>query len=198
MEKETNQICLDFANTLQWHASDNPQEFLHSYRDLVEWGQKEGLLAETDVQKLCKKAEKDPVASEKALKHAIEVREAIYCIFSSVAAGHPPEDEDLSILNRDLGRAMARSRIKLARSGFAWDINGNKDELDWVLRPIVRSAAELLTSEELDRVKECADEKGCGWLFIDRSRNKSRRWCDMRDCGNRAKARRYYERKQKK
>lgn len=198
MEKEINALCLDFANTLQWHASANPQEHLNSYQDLVEWGHKKGLLSEREVLKLNKEAERNPVASEKVLKHAIGLREAIYRIFSAVAAGSRPEEGDLSILNRDLAEAMARSRIIPTNDGFTWDIQGKKDELDWMLKPIVRSAAELLTSEELDRAKECADDKGCGWLFIDRSRNKSRRWCDMKDCGNRAKARRFYERSQKK
>jgi predicted RNA-binding Zn ribbon-like protein len=93
---------------------------------------------------------------------------------------------------------MARSRLIPIKNGFTWDTNGKKDELDWMLKPVVRSAAELLTSDELTRVKECADDKGCGWLFLDKSRNRSRRWCDMKDCGNRAKAKRFYERKQKK
>ena len=192
-----NTLCLDFANTLQWHASANPQEHLNSYSDLVEWGHKEGLLSEKDVQKLSKETRRNPVASEKVLKRAIELRETIYRIFSAVAAGDLPKDGDLSIINRNLAKTMAQSRIITTKNGFTWDINRNTDDLDWMLKPIVRSAAELLTSDELDRVKECADDKGCGWLFLDRSRNKSRRWCDMKDCGNRAKANRFYKRNRK-
>ena len=188
-------LCLDFANTLQWHASENPQESLNSYEDFVEWGHKEGLLSKTDVQKLKKEAERNPITSEKVLRHCIELREAIYRIFSAVTADGRPQEGDISILNRDLAKTMAQSRIIPIKDGFTWDINGNKDELDWMLKPIVRSAAELLTSDDLDRVKECADDQGCGWLFMDRSRNRSRRWCDMKDCGNRAKAKRFYKRK---
>ncbi|UCE42384.1 MAG: ABATE domain-containing protein [Candidatus Aminicenantes bacterium] len=198
MEKEMKKLCLDFANTLQWHASENPQEHLNSYKDLMDWGHKKGILSEIDIQKLNREARRKPDASEKVLKRAIELREAIYRIFSAVAAGAHPEAGDLSILNRDLAKTMAQSRITPTKDGFTWDINGNKEELDWMLKPIVRSAADLLTSNELDRVKECADDKGCGWLFMDRSRNRSRRWCDMKDCGNRAKAKRFYIRKQKK
>jgi predicted RNA-binding Zn ribbon-like protein len=73
---------------------------------------------------------------------------------------------------------------------------GNKAKLDWILCPVIRSAAELLVSEKFRRVKKCADPI-CGWLFLDISRNRSRRWCDMRDCGNRAKASRYYKKKKK-
>lgn len=191
-------LCLDFANTAQWHASEKPQENLKSYDDLVEWSRNEGLLSAADAQKLKKKATNDQIASAKALKQAIELREAIYRILSLVAANKLPKKRDLAILNRNLAKAMGHSRIIPAQSGYIWDINGDKEELDWMLKPIVRSTAELLTSDELDRVKICADDRGCGWIFLDRSKNRSRRWCDMKDCGNRAKARRFYERKQKK
>jgi predicted RNA-binding Zn ribbon-like protein len=66
-----------------------------------------------------------------------------------------------------------------------------RDELDGCLLPVVRSAAALLTSPELSRVGECADDRGCGYLFYDETRNRSRRWCDMGSCGNRAKAKRH-------
>ena len=64
-----------------------------------------------------------------------------------------------------------------------------------MLWPVVQSAVDLMTSPELDRVGQCADDRGCGWLFVDTTKNRSRRWCDMRDCGNRAKARRHYAKK---
>lgn len=193
-----NKLCLDFANTAQWHASEQPQESLKSYKDLVEWSLKEGLLSAADAQKLTAKAADDQVASAKALRQAIELREAIYSILSSVAANQFPKKGDLAILNRNLAKAMSHARIIPTQSGYIWDINGNRGELDWMLKPIARSTAELLTSAELDRVKVCADDRGCGWIFLDRSKNRSRRWCDMKDCGNRAKAKRFYERKQKK
>jgi len=67
------------------------------------------------------------------------------------------------------------------------------EELDSMLWPIVRDAAELLTSRDFDRVTECSGSD-CTWLFADKSRNRSRRWCDMAECGNRSKARRFYRR----
>ncbi len=78
--------------------------------------------------------------------------------------------------------------------GFIWDWQDDPEPaLDRVLWPIIRSAAQLLIADELSRLKLC-DADDCGWLFVDGSRNRSRRWCDMSDCGNRAKARRYRER----
>jgi predicted RNA-binding Zn ribbon-like protein len=72
---------------------------------------------------------------------------------------------------------------------------GRRD-LDEMLRPVARSAADWLVSADVDRVRLCADDRGCGYLFVDTSRNRSRRWCSMESCGNRAKARRHYERHQ--
>ena len=79
----------------------------------------------------------------------------------------------------------------MANNALNWTYTFEERKLDQMLWPIIRSAAELLTSDKLDRVCECPGEN-CGWLFIDMSRNRSRRWCDMKDCGNRAKARRHY------
>jgi predicted RNA-binding Zn ribbon-like protein len=91
---------------------------------------------------------------------------------------------------------MMRSQIVKAENGFYWHMTGNKAKLDWILNPVIRSAADLLISEEFSRIKKCADPT-CGWLFLDISRNRSRRWCDMRDCGNRAKASRFYKKSKK-
>ncbi|MDH4219612.1 MAG: ABATE domain-containing protein [Candidatus Aminicenantes bacterium] len=191
-------LCLDFSNTADWHARENPQENLNTYNDLVRWSLRAGILSEGDVQKLIRRAKRKPSESEKVLRRAIELREAIYRIFSSVAAGSLPKKEDLSVLSRNLSKTMAQSRIIPVKNGFLWDTKGDKDALDWILNPIVRSAADLLASDELNRVKQCADDRGCGLLFLDSSRNRSRRWCDMKDCGNRAKARRFYKRIRKK
>jgi predicted RNA-binding Zn ribbon-like protein len=190
-------LCLDFANTAQWHASGNPQEHLNSYHDLVDWSRKEGILSEESAQKLISDAIKNPSASENVFRRAIELREAIYHIFSAVASGALPEKGDLAILNRNLSKTMEYSRIIPTKTGFKWETKGNREEWDGMLNPVIRSAAELLTSDDLNRIKECADDRGCGWLFLDRSRNRSRRWCDMKDCGNRAKAKRFYQRRQK-
>ena len=90
---------------------------------------------------------------------------------------------------------MRDTKIVKTKKGYAWDNAGNKTQLDWILNPIIRSAADVLLSDDLLRIKTCADP-ACGWLFIDVSRNQSRRWCDMKDCGNRAKATRFYQKKQ--
>jgi len=134
------------------------------------------------------------VTATAVLERAIALREAIYRIFSAISHGRPPQAADLATYNAELSGALAHSRIVSTAEGFAWDWRRAEDALDRMLWPVVRDAAGLLTSEKLDRIGECADDR-CGWLFLDVSRNRSRRWCAMEDCGNRAKARRHYERK---
>jgi predicted RNA-binding Zn ribbon-like protein len=187
-------LSLDFVNTADWHASDHPVEFLTSYTDLVTWSQHVGILTYHQAQRLLRKAASHPEDAIAVLERAIALREAIYRIFSAISHGRPPQAADLAIFNAELSGALAQSRIVSTAEGFTWNWAGAEEALDQMLWPVVHDAAGLLTSEELDRVGQCADDR-CGWLFLDTSRNRSRRWCSMEDCGNRAKARRYYERK---
>jgi len=187
-------LSLDFVNTADWHASDHPVEFLTSYSDLVAWSQHVGILTDHQAQRLLKKAARRPKDATAVLERAIALREAIYRIFSAISHERPPQAADLTTFNAELSGALVQSRIVSTAEGFAWNWAGAEDTLDQMLWPVVHDAAGLLTSEELDRVGQCADDR-CGWLFLDTSRNRSRRWCSMENCGNRAKARRYYERK---
>ena len=189
-------LCLDFSNTLGMHASENSKEFLRSYFDLVEWSNYVGIITEEEESTLLYKAKENPSEAEIVWEHAIELREIIFRIFSSIAQNKSPQEKDISKFNKKLSKMMKNSKLKIFESGVEWNMEGNKDSLDWPLNVVIHSAFMLLTSNELDRVKMCADERGCGWLFYDHSKNKSRRWCDMKDCGNLAKQRRLYSRKQ--
>lgn len=189
-------LCLDFANTMDWHASVQPEESLNRFEDLLQWAEEHDVLDPSAAEGMRQKAKRSPAEAEKALADGIELREAIYRIFSSHAAGESPEIQDLEILNRYLREAMSQLTLRPGGQGYTWrwpDAAASFNRLVW---PVARSAAELLTSEWLERVGQCADERGCGWLFLDESRNHKRRWCDMRGCGNRAKARRHYQRSQ--
>lgn len=186
-------LCLDFANTASWHASNHPTEHLCTYSDLVVWAQEKGLLTDEEQEHLLHKATLEPQAAEATLRQAIELRECIYRIFSATANRRPVKQPDLDFLNTALAETTTHFRVVAAGEGFMWDWE-KEVGYDAMLWPVVRSAANLLTSEALERVGECADEHGCGWLFFDTSRNRSRRWCSMEDCGNRAKARLHYKR----
>ena len=122
------------------------------------------------------------------------MREAVWAVFSALASGDVPRDSDLALIGDAAAAGAARSRLVYDRDGVGWSLPSDSDELERPLWEIARSAAELLTSGEHDRIKECASTT-CEWVFLDRSRNHSRRWCDMSDCGNRAKARRFQAKK---
>ena len=188
-------LCLDFVNTLDWRGAEMPQEFLNTFDDLVIWSRHAGITTKTEAKQLSIAAGQAGSYAGQVLNRAIRLRETIYRLFSATAAGRDPAAEDLNFFNRNLSLSMKGSKITRTGDGYRWDNAGNKTQLDWILNPIIRSTVDLLVSDEVKKVKVCADS-ACGWLFVDISRNQSRRWCDMKDCGNRAKATRFYKKKQ--
>lgn len=186
-------LCLDFANTVGARGAEARNDRLKEYVDLPWWGLRAGILTDAEASRLRRAAEERPEEAAEVHRRGVELREAIYRIFSAADGEGSVEAGDLEVLTTEWRRAAARTRIVPGGEGFAWGWEAG-DELDRVLWPVARSAAELLTSPELARVGECAGE-GCGWLYLDTSKNRSRRWCDMKDCGNRAKVRRHYQRR---
>jgi len=186
-------LCLDFVNTVDWRARSQQIEYLHQYSDLLVWGQYVGVLDDSQAQALVRGARSDPREAVRAFHRAIELREALYRIFSAAARDTPASAADLTLISEELSHAMAQSALMPGGEAYLWDWPGDRLALDRVLWPVVRSAAALLTSDHLQHVHLCEGE-GCGWLFLDTTKNHSRRWCRMGGCGNRAKARRHYHR----
>lgn len=184
-------LCLDFTNTVSAFWTSSPREYLKDYTHLVSWGRQAGLLKDEHVELLLAAADKKPDEAQATYRRAIWFRDALHRIFSAASRHQQAQAEDLAVLNKELSRARRYERITQEGKEFRLGWLEGGDALDRVLWPLARSAAELLTSNGLQRVSECAGET-CGWLFYDTSRNHSRRWCDMKDCGNRAKARRHY------
>ena len=187
-------LCLDFANTVDDRTEIHPQELLNSYNDLVSWSEQAQVLTEQEAQRLLEKAARHPSEAFRVLQQAVAIREAIFRIFKAVAEDESPEDEDLVLLSVAVADAQKHARIVPKENGFRWDWATKAGELDCMLWPVVRSAADFLTSDDLDTVRVCASDT-CNWLFLDTSKNHSRRWCNMKSCGNREKARRFYSRK---
>jgi predicted RNA-binding Zn ribbon-like protein len=193
-------LCLDFVNTLAWRLTDHPVEYLLSYEDLLTWERQADLLAPDETKALSGRATTDLEDARAMLSRALALREAIHGVFSAAIAGKPQDEGALSALNRELSGALSRLRVVPAEGGsyiWAWDRGGEEGggpPLERPLWPVARSAAELLTSSKLGRVKVCAGV-GCGWMFLDESRNASRRWCDSRACGNRERVRKHFARK---
>jgi predicted RNA-binding Zn ribbon-like protein len=195
-EFDAGDLCLDFANTMNWHASQHPIEGLPGYTDLLMWGKAAGLLNPESEKRLQEIAREKPGKSDEYHRYAIQVREAIYRIFSHHYAGQPIPPDDLVLLNSIVREAMAHRQLVQSGNEFQWSWSPDIDGINLIIWPVAFSAAHLLASPTAARVRECEDDRGCGYLFIDQSKNHSRRWCSMESCGNRAKARRHYSRVQ--
>ena len=187
-------LCLDFANTRGWRHSEQPEEHLACYDDLVTWCGHVRIVSDDDGQRLRDRANDHPTHAASMFGRTIALREAMYGTFEAIGLAQAPNAADLHVINDELGRALRHLRVARSDGCFAWEWARSTVPLDWLLWPIVRSGAELLVSEDVARVRECAGDP-CGWLFLDASKNHSRRWCDTRDCGNRVRVQRHYARK---
>jgi len=183
-----NNLSLDFVNTVGYISSENPTENLKSFSDLIEWSKQGKLISDDDAIVIFTKAKKNILESEKVFRRVLRLRKSVYDIFRSVISGEEISDKDLTVFNRELSLAMSKAEIFFHEGELIWD--WKNDGIERILFLITRIAAQLLTSSDLEKLKCCSGEN-CGWLFYDTSKNKRRQWCDMRDCGNLAKARRF-------
>ena len=185
--------CLDFANTIHdSHAEDNREE-LHDISDLLQWAAEARLLSSADHRRLATHYEDNPRAAAADLAKAIVDRDLLVSIFAGIANGRSVSSHLISELNSALAQAPGLLRVYKMSDRIEKDWTSANDGLQKVFFAVLASAAELLASDRLGRVRECSGDD-CTWLFVDESRNRSRRWCDMTACGNRMKARRYYQR----
>ena len=185
-------LALDFANTQSGPPGGEPDvESLAGYEDLVAWAVRVGVIGAPDAGSLVRQARRNPRDAEAAFERAEAFRERIHTIFASVADDVPPPAGALARLRDEEAEALAHADLSAARGGFAWTWSrpGDLDGLRW---PIVHAAASLMTAGPLERVKACG---GCRYLFLDETKNGSRRWCSMADCGTREKMRRFVARR---
>ncbi len=184
-------LSLDFVNTADWRNIDGHLEYINSYGELISWGGHAGALSDFEVNLLGQEAERHPGEAKGVYESAMKLRGALLEIFHHRCRGESPAEGNLKIFNHAISKAMSHLTLSMEKGRFCWDWSGKVPALDKVLWPVVKDAADLLTSEISGRIRSCAGER-CGWLFLDTSRNRSRRWCDMKECGNRAKVKRHY------
>lgn len=185
-------LCLDFVNTVSCRNSDYPRDALGTYEHLASWSQHARILTKSEAKDLVAEASAHPVEARRVVERAVATREALYRIFCAIIHKRRPEAMSVNVLNREMTVAMAHLHLKPGASASSWTYAFEDHDIDRMLWFVVDSAGELLTSDKLDRLCECPGEN-CGWLFLDLSRNRSRKWCSMKDCGNIVKARRYYQ-----
>jgi predicted RNA-binding Zn ribbon-like protein len=191
-------VCLDFINTLD-DRSTQPKELLNSYLDLVRFVEDTGILTLAQANHFVERSSLIPDVAAATLRSAIEMREAMFGVFSAIANKQPVPKLALAQLNRCIQYAAEHARLVQTNGSFTWEFDGLTSPercFDPVLWPIARSAAELLASDQLQYVRACSS-KTCQWLFLDTSKNHRRQWCSMKQCGNRAKARRFYFRQKR-
>ena len=185
-------LCLDFANTVGDRGTDQPSEHLGSYGDFIAWAEQAGAITSRAARRLVRAARARPAQARQVLADAIRLREALYRVFAAIASERTPRAPDLATVNAALPAAFERSRLVPSAGGFTLAADVADEDLAAPLTPVVRSAVDLLVSPELDRVRTCA-AVACAWLFLDATKNRARRWCDMKTCGNREKVRRFRE-----
>jgi predicted RNA-binding Zn ribbon-like protein len=180
--------CLDFANTVDGRATTHPEQLLHSYADLSAWSAYAGLIDPRTAARLARRG------TDADLRAAIVLREAIFEVFAAIARKQTVPAAALATVQAYYAEAMAAARLAPREDGYDWRFTG--DDPDRVWWPVAVSAVRLLTSGPLDRVKACAAQDGCIGLFLDTSKNRSRRWCTMDGCGVDAKVQRQASRRQ--
>lgn len=180
--------ALDLVNTLDWRFRDTgPEELIELYSDLLGFAEQSGLLTTRQARRLLR--ETDETKAGRVLSAARELREAAAEVFYAALDGGDPSTASIARLEALFKSARAEQRLIGGRSGLRWDWPAELSA-ELPLWQLAESAEELLTSDKLGLLRECA-KQDCRWLFLDTSKNRTRRWCDMKLCGNRMKARRF-------
>jgi predicted RNA-binding Zn ribbon-like protein len=191
-------VSLDFVNSVGGMREVAPREHLTEYRDLVWWAQQAGVLDKKRAAALYAEAGEHPRKFESAFIEAIRTREALNAVVVAAVARQPAPDWALERVNDWIRRSLQHQRLQPRGAGrFELAFEDDDDPL-FFLRPVAADAADVLANVlPTGRVRRCAEtEVGrCGWLFVDETKNGRRRYCSMTDCGNRAKQRRFQQRR---
>jgi predicted RNA-binding Zn ribbon-like protein len=180
---------LAFINTLSSRPTAAPVERLVSYEALVAWAREQHLVPAATAERLLAAAKKHPHQAALVLSRAREFREALNGLAAAIDAGRQPPADVLDTIGHALATAYANGRLVPHEGALQW-VAGAEDDLERIVWEIGRAAGRLVVSPRLGRVRACA-AGDCGWWFVDDTKNRSRRWCDMKLCGNREKLRRF-------
>jgi len=193
-----NALPADYANTASWPPEGPIEERLTDYSRLVDWALRSGILSVAEANPMLREAAAHPARAAATLDRARSLRAVVHQALASLARGNAPPASALGALNGFLPDALGHLAVDSTGDGCgcSWTWRHDGVDLDRMLWPIVWSTLGLLTSDQSRLVRQCGNQR-CGWTFVDTSRNRTRKWCTMRDCGNRAKARRHYERRKR-
>jgi predicted RNA-binding Zn ribbon-like protein len=190
LELDGGSLCLDFVNSVRSRFENPLYEFITNPGDWLRWIHKVQLFNDLEEDRLKIYVSKNHVKAANELKRIISVRELLYRIFYKLAQEDLPSDNDLAHFNNELSRSLRYLKIGVTEE---LKITENWDDksfnLLYTLHPLLKSAYDLLIIDALNRLKEC---KHCGWIYMDKSKNNSRLWCNMKTCGNTIKTGKYY------
>lgn len=186
---------LDFVNTVHDWTTPERRDYLQNFEDLLDWCQQAGLIGAVDRRSL---AAGNANGKASAMVEARALRESLHAVFQAVARGTALPQAALNDLNSLVRKTVAWRKLAVCNTGDhlvmpSWDFNGAPANA--LLGPIVWQALDLLENGPMDRIKECPPPEGCGWLFVDTSKNRSRQWCSMKTCGNLSKVRRFRDKR---
>ena len=185
-------LALDLVNTRDTGPDGEPGfDRLVDYQHLLAWAQRMGLLSQREADEAARRSAQTPEEAAAALQRIRALRSDIYEVFEAIARGRSPSQSSLNRLSHLHGEATARGLLVRQGEAFGWDWSNN-EELDRVLWPVVHAAVQLLISGDLERIKRCGR---CSWLFLDATKNRSRRWCSMEGCGTHEKSERFVARR---
>lgn len=188
-------LCLDFVNTAAWEHGRPVRDRLSTFADVVAWAGASELISPRRTAELVRHATAQPAIAQQRLTRARALRATLHQLFSTAAHGAVAPDSAVASFNAFLGSVNATLALASDADGLRLRWNADPSGSDDLLAPVLWSATALLGCDVLQRVRECAGNS-CGWFYLDESRNHSRRWCDMKVCGNREKARRHRQRKE--
>jgi predicted RNA-binding Zn ribbon-like protein len=184
-------LALDFANTSSARSEPTPLDHLQRPEHVAQWAAHARALERDDAQWL--QGEATGALGARLLGEARLLREHIYEIGAALSGGRPAPRAATAGLGKFHAQALARAALTPLGPGFGWVWRVRDAPVEAVLGPVSMSALTLLQQADLSRVKQCRGDR-CGWLFFDTTKNKSRRWCEMEICGNRAKQKRFNDR----
>jgi predicted RNA-binding Zn ribbon-like protein len=188
-------LGIDFANTVAYRGS-KPEDSLHNLADLFTWLRTAKALPEPLVATLPRLIASAQIDETLLFNEIISLRETGYRLLNAVAAPSAMPSGDLQRLNHALAEAPARVSLAHSDNLIGWRIE-TQPTAAGILAPVLWSTADLLAGPDSARLRACANPQ-CLWLFLDDSKNGTRRWCSMQACGNRAKAHRHYQRQKEK
>lgn len=182
-------ICLDFVNTQGGQDKTRDLERLATFQDAIDWARLTKTISSEEGRALEAAALKAPEKAARCLEQLQAFRECLYRLFAALAIDQAPRPDDEGDMRRAVAAAIGIARLERHEGGCVWTIDVEKAGLCTLLGRITLDAQRLMLGSELPFVREC---DRCSWLFVDRTKNKRRRWCNTETCGNRTRAARHY------